>query len=143
LAKVVGMSNPESELEIIAYAEAGVSSFVAAEDSLADLIVVLRRTAQGEVLCSPRVAATLLNRLRMLTPANAGDARARLTSRELQIIELIDEGLPNKQIARRLSIQPSTVKNHVHKILEKLDASCRSEAAARVMGKRVGRLRGG
>jgi DNA-binding NarL/FixJ family response regulator len=55
-----------------------------------------------------------------------------LTSRELQVIRLIDQGLSNKEIASRLSIEVTTVKHHVHNILEKLSVHRRGEAAARV-----------
>ena len=58
----------------------------------------------------------------------------RLTRREAEIVGLIDEGLSNKQIAGRLSIELATVKNHVHSILEKLQVERRAEAAARVRG---------
>jgi DNA-binding NarL/FixJ family response regulator len=57
-------------------------------------------------------------------------APARLTPREAQIVELIDTGLSNKEIAARLSIRVPTVKNHVHNILEKLRVNHRAEAAA-------------
>ena len=53
-----------------------------------------------------------------------------LTAREREIGELLQGGLNNKQIAARLCISVSTVKNHVHSILEKLDARSRGEAAA-------------
>jgi DNA-binding NarL/FixJ family response regulator len=62
--------------------------------------------------------------------APSPDLVARLTPREAQIVGLIDKGLSNKQIAGRLSIEPATVKNHVHNILEKLDVTRRGEAAA-------------
>ena len=52
----------------------------------------------------------------------------RLTVRELEILELIDQGLTNKEIARRLCIELSTVKNHVHNILEKLQVRRRADA---------------
>jgi DNA-binding NarL/FixJ family response regulator len=55
---------------------------------------------------------------------------ADLTPREQEILELISQGLTNKQIAKRLVIEVGTVKNHVHSILQKLDASSRHEAAA-------------
>jgi DNA-binding NarL/FixJ family response regulator len=57
---------------------------------------------------------------------------AQLTSRERQILKFVDEGLSNKEIAHRLQIGVSTVKNHVHRILEKLHVSRRGEAAARL-----------
>ena len=59
---------------------------------------------------------------------------ARLTRRETEIVQLIDQGLSNKEIAQRLGIDIYTVKNHVHNILEKLRVHRRGEAAARMRG---------
>jgi DNA-binding NarL/FixJ family response regulator len=55
---------------------------------------------------------------------------AELSARQLEILGLLEEGLSNKQIARRLSIELQTVKNHVHNILERLGLHSRAEAAA-------------
>jgi DNA-binding NarL/FixJ family response regulator len=55
-----------------------------------------------------------------------------LTEREAQIAELVADGLSNKAIASRLSIEPATVKNHVHSVLGKLEVSSRGEAAAKL-----------
>jgi two-component system nitrate/nitrite response regulator NarL len=68
-----------------------------------------------------RRVATLARRPRYATSR-------RLTGREVEIIELIGEGLSNKQIARRLDIELPTVKNHVHNILAKLSLNSRVEA---------------
>lgn len=65
------------------------------------------------------------------TPAPAS---VSLTSREREVIELIDQGCSNKQIARTLSIEVATVKHHVHHLLAKLKVSRRGEAAARFRG---------
>jgi DNA-binding CsgD family transcriptional regulator len=82
--------------------------------------------------------ADLVRALRGVAEGAAGSSRAdrrrdgpppRLTAREREIIELIDEGLSNKEIASRLSIELSTAKNHVHNILEKLRVDSRTEAA--------------
>jgi DNA-binding NarL/FixJ family response regulator len=53
-----------------------------------------------------------------------------LTSREMEVLELISKGYTNQQIAQNLVIEVGTVKNHVHNILEKLNVSSRGEAAA-------------
>jgi len=119
----------EREDEIIEYAEAGVAGYVTRDSSLAELIDVVESVARGETLLSPRIAALLLRRVK--TAARPGPA-ARLTPREAEIVRLIDDGLSNKQIARRLTIELPTVKNHVHSILEKLEVKRRAEAAARV-----------
>ncbi len=58
-----------------------------------------------------------------------------LTDREREIVELLDQGLSNKEIAQRLAIRLPTVKNHVHSILEKLNVHRRGEAAALMHGR--------
>ena len=81
------------------------------------------------------MAASLLRRVAALAAVHGGELpRGRLTSREREIVRLIDQGLSNKEIARDLGIEVATVKNHVHNILEKLQVHRRGEAAARVRG---------
>jgi two-component system, NarL family, nitrate/nitrite response regulator NarL len=80
----------------------------------------------------------LIERLRTLAQRMApAGPQARLTSRERGIVALIDEGLSNKQIATRLGIEVCTVKNHVHHVLEKLEVTRRSQAAARLRHSRL------
>lgn len=54
----------------------------------------------------------------------------RLTSRELDVLQCVSQGLTNQEIAARLVVEVGTVKNHVHNILEKLKVSSRDEAAS-------------
>jgi DNA-binding NarL/FixJ family response regulator len=65
-----------------------------------------------------------------------------LTSRELEIANLVERGLSNKQIAERLCIELPTVKNHMHHILDKLGVRRRTEAAALVRDGGVNAMRG-
>jgi two-component system nitrate/nitrite response regulator NarL len=131
--KVVALASLETEPAVIACAEAGVSGYVTRNDSLADLVATIRSVARGDLLCSPRMAGTLLRRVTALAAERShASAEGRLTSRELQILRLIDEGFANKQIAIRLGIELPTVKNHVHNILEKLGVARRGEAVARL-----------
>jgi DNA-binding NarL/FixJ family response regulator len=131
--KVVALGVPETEPDVLACAEAGISGYVAREASLRDLVCAIESVARGEALCSPRIAASLFRRVAILSGAQlAGQRRAVLTTREHEIIDLIDQGLSNKEIASRLSIEVATVKNHVHNILEKLHVHSRSEAANKV-----------
>jgi DNA-binding NarL/FixJ family response regulator len=128
--KVVACSVPETEHDVIPCAEAGVAACLPRETTLADLTATIERVASGESSASPRVAAMLLRRVATLAERNSPEAN--LTAREEEILVLIDDGLSNKQIARRLSIELPTVKNHVHNILEKLHVHRRYEAAARM-----------
>jgi two-component system, NarL family, nitrate/nitrite response regulator NarL len=129
---VVALAVSETEDEVVACAEAGAAGYLIRQDSLAALVAVIHSVAKGETLCSPRVTATLLRRVAALASERKVQAMpARLTARERQILQLVDAGLSNKQIAHRLSIDIRTVKNHVHHILEKLQVHSRGEAAAR------------
>lgn len=137
--KVVMLGVSESEDEVITCAEAGAAGYLPRTGSLGDLLDVLRSVSLGETLCSPRIAATLLKRIATLAgtakqlraPSSNGDFR-RLTTREREIVGLIDQCLSNKEIAQRLAIDVHTVKNHVHNILQKLHVHRRSEAARRI-----------
>jgi two-component system nitrate/nitrite response regulator NarL len=130
---IVALGAPRTDDQVVAFAEAGVLGFVEHEASLDELRAGVESVARGEASCPPRIATTLVRRLNVMagfrrTPPEAGN----LTSRERQIVELIAEGLSNKEIAQRLCIEVATVKNHVHNILEKLKVSRRGEAAARM-----------
>ena len=139
-ARVVALGVVEDDRPILAYAGAGVAAFVAPEHSLGELLAAVWAVQRGETRCTPRVAAILLRGLAARPPPVATAARGtHLTSREREVLELIDQGLPNKQIARQLGIELPTVKNHVHNILAKLDASGRGEAAARMRRERWAR----
>jgi DNA-binding NarL/FixJ family response regulator len=135
-ASIVALAIPDSEEHVLECAEAGISSYVSREGSLDELLATVVRAANGETVCSPRLANGLFRRVATLSSRNAGGgvaglAAPRLTAREVEVIELINEGLSNKQIALRLYIEVPTVKNHVHSILEKFGVGSRSEAAAR------------
>jgi DNA-binding NarL/FixJ family response regulator len=124
---VIVLGVDETDDEIIAWAEAGVSGYVGIDASLDTLLETIRSVASGELLCSPRIAAALLRQVarRAVTTTNGA---VHMTNRELDIMELIDSGASNKQIAANIEV--STVKNHVHNILEKLGATGRLQAAA-------------
>jgi two-component system, NarL family, nitrate/nitrite response regulator NarL len=126
--KVVAVGVPDHEA--VAWIEAGVSGFVPPDATLEDAVVALENVGKGQVAASPQVTAHLASRVRRLA-AESPDLipEEQLTSREAEILELLGEGLTNKQIAHRLSIQEQTVKNHVHHILVKLRVNRRADAA--------------
>jgi two-component system, NarL family, nitrate/nitrite response regulator NarL len=113
-ARVVAVAMPESDQQLFACAEAGLAGLVPWDATLEEVVATLRAVAQGELPCSPRIAAALLRRIAALAAGNrAGEATAAaLTRRELEIARLIDEGLSNKEIALNLCIEVPTVKNH-------------------------------
>jgi two-component system nitrate/nitrite response regulator NarL len=137
--KVVALAVPEVEHDVVACAEAGVAGYVTRDATIDEVVASIESAARGEVVCSPRIAATLLRRVRLLSSRQAQARPAsRLTSRELEIAELLQQGLSNKEIATRLFIEVATVKNHVHNILEKLHVHHRSEVSAAVQSAALG-----
>jgi DNA-binding NarL/FixJ family response regulator len=129
--RIVALAVPESEGHVLDCVEAGIAGYLARDGSLEELLATVRRAVNGEAVCSPRIAASLFRRIAALASSEpTPTAAAKLTAREREVVALIDEGLSNKQIGRRLCIELPTVKNHVHSILDKLGAQSRTEAAA-------------
>ena len=92
---------------------------------------MILRLAAGETIFPGRLSSLLLHHFgRRQSGSDLRGPIASLTPREAEIVELLADGLSNKQIARRLAITDATVKNHVHNILDKLDVSSRGGAAA-------------
>ena len=133
---IVGCASHDADGEIIACAEAGLGGLVSCDGTLEELALAVLRAGRGEMSCSPRAAAVMTRRLATLADAGVGaaDPERSLTARERAILELLDRGLSNKEIAGRLHIQVATVKNHVHNVLEKLGVGSRGEAAAKRRG---------
>jgi two-component system, NarL family, nitrate/nitrite response regulator NarL len=131
-AKVIVCAVPETEDDVIPCVEAGAAACLAHETPFTELVATIEHVVSGESLASPRVTAMLLQRLARLSAERSNDHEEQLTLREREIVALIDQGLSNKQIAKRLYIEVPTVKNHVHNILEKLNVNGRYEAAARM-----------
>ena len=138
-SRLVVFAVDEAEDDLLACAEAGVAGFVGREASVEELLAAIASAQRGELHCSPRVAALIFRRLTALV-RHDGEQLA-LTIRQRQIVQLIEQGLSNKEIARHLSIEVSTVKNHVHNVLGKLQVQHRWQAPFRV-APRIARLHG-
>jgi two-component system, NarL family, nitrate/nitrite response regulator NarL len=139
--KILVLGLPEADLdhEVLECIQAGAAGYVTREASLADLVEAVVSAARGEMLCSRSVAGAIARSLaRFAAETELPPADAVLTARERQIAGLIADGLSNKEIAGRLHIELPTVKNHVHRILGKLQVQRRGQAAARLRGVGVG-----
>lgn len=126
-SRILAFAGREELEAILDYAQAGADGFVTASGSIPELVEAIERTAAGELLCSPRMAAQLLRRAASLAPDGTG---YNLTGRERQVFSLLKQGRTNKEIAVGLNIAEATVKNHVHHLLEKLHVSTRGQAIA-------------
>lgn len=131
---VLGLSDDDKH-SALRYIEAGAAGYVLKDSSLKEFIETIRLTQKGEAYVSTKMAGAMMERLsnlaRMFSNVeNRMDGDVRLTSRELEVLQYIGEGLTNQEIAARLVVEVGTVKNHVHSILEKLNVSSRNEAAS-------------
>jgi two-component system, NarL family, nitrate/nitrite response regulator NarL len=131
--RVLGFGVEDLPDSVIACANAGLRGYVPHTASTAELAEVARRVAGGETVCSADLGVKLFRHLRQAAlNADAPAADLGLTARQRQILRLIEAGLSNKQIAQRLSLGTSTVKNHVHELLGRMGVGRRAEAAARI-----------
>jgi DNA-binding NarL/FixJ family response regulator len=117
--------------EFITWANIGISGYVEMETSAAVVVTTILRLALGETIFPGRLSAMLLHQFARRQGYNNLPAIVdALTRRELEVLELLADGMSNKQIARSLAITDATVKNHVHSVLDKLNLHSRGEAAA-------------
>ncbi|MEJ2863145.1 response regulator transcription factor [Actinomycetospora flava] len=117
---------------------AGASGYVIKDVRGSDIATAVRDVGSGRSLLDHRAAAVLMAKLR--TPPEPPDPTAELTPQEHAVLELIGEGLTNRQIGERLFLAEKTVKNHITRLLAKLGLERRVQAA--VLASEVRRRRG-
>jgi two-component system, NarL family, nitrate/nitrite response regulator NarL len=128
--RIVAVGIRETASEVLACAAAGIDGYVPMDAALGDMVTAIENVVRGELVCSPKVAASLYQRVGLPKTAIANP----LTTRELQVADLINRGCPTKEIAWRLGVQPCTAKNHVRNILHKLQVRRRGQAVAKLRG---------
>lgn len=104
---------------------AGVRGFLLDDASAMDVVAAIRAVSEGQAVCPPRLSATLFDYVaKMATgmPSMRIRMRLGLTRREQQLVPMIAEGLTNKEIASQLNLSEQTVKNHIHRMLQKAGA---------------------
>ncbi|MFE1265372.1 response regulator [Streptomyces albogriseolus] len=110
---------------------AGAAGYVLKQIQGSDLVTAVRTVARGQSLLDASATAKLMARLRSAgeQPAEEPDVLPGLTDREREILDLIGEGLTNRQIGQRLYLAEKTVKNHISRLLSKLGVERRVQAA--------------
>jgi two-component system, NarL family, response regulator DevR len=106
---------------------AGAAGYLLKQINGPDLVDAVRRVAAGQSLLDPAVTARVLDRLR--AGPETDERLARLTDQERRILDLIAEGLTNRQIAEQVHLAEKTVKNYVSNLLTKLGMQRRTQAA--------------
>ena len=130
-SRVLVIGDEDSERHVTRYIEAGAAGFVTNSRSLPQLKDAIESVLRHDAECSPAQVSLVFARLQQLSrgggPSQTSNSRD-LTSRELEILKLIDLGRSNREIAKELHLSVHTVKTHVHNILEKLGAVNRRRA---------------
>lgn len=129
-AHVLLLEVEDDKDSILNYIEMGANGYTLKEAPPSDIARAIWLATQGLAQCSPAITAHLFERLAALngSPALPGSAPLPLTSRELDVLHCLAQGMSNKEIAAALVIEVYTVKHHVHNILEKLKSRNRYEA---------------
>lgn len=134
--KIMALGLTEHKERVIQLFESGIDGYVANHASTDQLVDAVKSLYKGRPKISPKITAALIKRVSELSDLIARYQTGiepefdRLTKRELQVLQLISQGYSNRRIADRLVISISTVKNHVHNILKKLEVDNRHDAAA-------------
>lgn len=134
-ARLIALAPRSGEGEVLPLMEAGACACVAEDAPCAELLAAIRRVAAGETACSLSLLGLVARRIAELDrPGERRGARApvwRLSEQEEEVARLVEMGLRDKQIGRRLGVKTPTVKRHVHNILCKLGLRGRREIARR------------
>jgi two-component system response regulator DevR len=121
------LTSYDDQEAVLASVLAGASGYVLKEVRTSGLVDAIRQVAMGRSLIDPAVISEVMNRVMQ---ASAGDKRlAELTDRERQVLDLIADGLTNRQIGEELFLAEKTVKNYVSSLLNKLGFERRTQAA--------------
>lgn len=133
---VVIMGAPGGDTTVVDALEAGAIGFLSLDHAEPDAVVAtVLAAARGEASIDPRVTSSVLTRMRRLSRAasSAGPRDLQPTDREGEVLELLVEGCSNREIATRLHVSESTVKNHLHTIYSKLGVDSRAQAVSEAM----------
>lgn len=132
-AKIIVMDLIPVNEEIMEFVNLGVCGFVLKDASFDEFVHTIRSVANGDKVLPPRMTESLFSQIVQEGTMRRDDQLlddVRLTRREGEVIELIGEGLSNKEIALRLNIATHTVKSHVRNVMEKLALHTRLQIAA-------------
>ncbi|GGS07326.1 response regulator [Streptomyces nojiriensis] len=127
--RVLVLTTYDTDADILAAVEAGASGYLLKDAPPEELAAAVRTAAAGQSALAPAVALRLMDRMR--TPAEA------LTKRELEVLQLVADGLSNQQISKRLFLSQATVKSHLVHIYAKLGVDSRTSAVAAAATRRL------
>jgi DNA-binding NarL/FixJ family response regulator len=124
--KILMLSVSENEDDILSAFRMGAHGYLTKFAPVSQIIDGIRRTSSGEAVLSPNMIFKLVSDIRVKSGV------LRLSNREMQVLELIREGMTNQQMAERLIVEQSTIKTHVSHLLGKLCVKNRAELVSPV-----------
>jgi DNA-binding NarL/FixJ family response regulator len=127
--RVLVLTTYDTEADILAAIDSGASGYVLKDAPPDEVFRAVRATARGETVLASRVASTLVKRASTPGPL--------LTTREVQIVELLASGASNVELAGELMVSVATIKTHLTHIYDKLDVDTRAGAVARAIELRI------
>lgn len=127
-SNVVILTSYHEDEHIVPAIRAGALSYLLKDVSPHELVEAVRKASCGEAVLHPQIAQKIIKGLRE-TDANRTNLHDELSKRELEVLQLLAEGISNFEIAARLFISEKTVKSHVSNILSKLHLADRTQAA--------------
>ena len=133
--KIIFLGIQDNEHDFLRAVSSGVVGYLSGEASANDIVEAVRAVTRGEAVCPPHLTLLLLryvNRFMKSAPIYRLKAQHGLTSRQQQLLALVEKGWTNKEIACSLNLSEQTVKNHIHRILRRVNAEDRYEAVEAV-----------
>ena len=136
--RVLMMTMSADDDAVVAAMRAGARGYVVKGAGREELLHAIRTVAAGGAVFSPTVADRMGRYFTGMATGTGQQAFPQLTSRELEVLDLVARGLENRRIARTLHLSDKTVRNHVSNVLTKLAVEDRSEAIARARAAGLG-----
>ena len=131
--KTIVMDLVPVQEDILEFVQVGVSGFILKDATVNDFLKTIRSVAEGKKVLPSNLTDSLFSQIvkhAVSGPKSSSLIKSvRMTKREKQVIELIADGLTNKEIAQKLNLSTYTIKSHVHNILEKLALHTRVQIA--------------
>jgi DNA-binding NarL/FixJ family response regulator len=127
--RILMLTISQNDEDLLSAIRAGADGYLLKNTEPEDLRRSLLRMNEGQSVLSPEVTAPVLRALTRSVPA----PKVLLSDRELEVLECLADGETTSQIAAHLFISENTVKTHVRHILEKLEASNRTEAVSKAL----------
>jgi DNA-binding NarL/FixJ family response regulator len=141
--RVLVLTTLETDQTVFDAVRAGALAYLLKDASEADVLDTVRAVHRGESRLTPQIARKVLDQFRLLpeptrTDADAAppDAGSALNDKEARVLQLIADGMTNKQIANTVFLAEGTVKNYVSRIMEKLHAGSRTQLAVMAVRQR-------